>query len=206
MRREGKSKKVQYNIILASKSPRRKYLLKMLMDNFGLKFTVNPSNIVELIPKNLSKPSLFVQQLALDKALDVASKHSGLIISADTIVVLDREVLGKPRNKKDARSILRKLSGKKHKVYTGISIVETNTKRIFIDYEVTQVKFRNLLDGEINYYIDSGSPMDKAGAYGIQDDFGSTFIEKINGDYFNVVGLPIVKTYLGLKNFIDLTI
>lgn len=194
----------KYRIILASSSPRRKYLLGMLLKNFNLKFQVKPVNIDESIPVKLTNYSKFVQQLALDKALESATQHNGIIIGADTIVVLNRKVLGKPSSKSDAIKKLLALSGKTHLVYTGIAIVNTYTKQIFIDYEVTKVKFRKISLAEIKYYVNSGAPLDKAGAYGIQDDFGSTFIEKINGDYFNVVGLPVLKTYLGLNNFIDL--
>lgn len=176
----------------------------MLLKNFNLKFQVKPVNIDESIPVKLTNYSKFVQQLALDKALESATQHNGIIIGADTIVVLNRKVLGKPSSKSDAIKKLLALSGKTHLVYTGIAIVNTYTKQIFIDYEVTKVKFRKISLAEIKYYVNSGAPLDKAGAYGIQDDFGSTFIEKINGDYFNVVGLPVLKTYLGLNNFIDL--
>ena len=98
------------------------------------------------------------------------------------------------------------LSGKWHKVYTGISIINNIEGKKFSACEITSVKFRKLSDKEINFYIGSNSPMDKAGAYGIQDDFGSTFVEKINGDYFNVVGLPIVKTYLGIRKVLSLNL
>jgi septum formation protein len=184
-------------IILASSSPRRKYLLNMLLRNFGLKFEIIPANIREYIHHEKTYDSL-------DKAASVAGKEKGLIISADTIVVLNNKVLGKPENKKDAARMLKSLSGKEHKVYTGICFMNPALKISITDYEVTTVKFRNISTKEINFYIKSGSPMDKAGAYGIQDDYGSTFVEKINGDYFNVVGLPMVKTYLHLKNILKL--
>ena len=96
------------------------------------------------------------------------------------------------------------LSGKTHKVYTGLVILNSYSNKLYKTYEVTKVKFRKLLSKEIDFYVNSNAPMDKAGAYGIQDDFGSTFIEKIEGDYFNVVGLPLLKTYIGLKNFVKL--
>jgi septum formation protein len=95
--------------------------------------------------------------------------------------------------------MLKSLSGKEHKVYTGIAIIDKEHDLIYKTHETTKVKFRKISDKEIMFYVSGGSPMDKAGAYGIQDDFGSTFVEKINGDYFNVVGLPVVKTYLGLN-------
>lgn len=190
-------------IILASSSPRRKYLLDSILKNFGLNFQIIPANIIESINFNRAFDKTVID-LSKQKAREVASKESGLIIAADTIVVLDKNVLGKPENDVDARRILKLLRGKEHEVYTGIAFIDTYENRSAEDFEVTKVKFRNMSDDEIDFYIKSGSPMDKAGAYGIQDDFGSTFIESIRGDYFNVVGLPIVKTYLLLKEFLNL--
>jgi septum formation protein len=190
-------------IILASSSPRRKYLLNMLLRNFGLKFEIIPANIREYIHHEKSYSSL-VKSLALEKANAVADNEKGLVISADTIVVLNSKVLGKPENRRDAVRMLQLLSGKEHKVYTGICFVNRALNISETDYEMTKVKFRNINIKEINFYVESGSPMDKAGAYGIQDDFGSTFVEKIKGDYFNVVGLPVVKTYLHLQKILKL--
>ena len=140
------------------------------------------------------------------KARKISGEHKGIIIGADTIVVLKGKIMGKPGSNKDAVRMLRTLSGNEHKVYTGIAIINTLTGGMFIDYEMTKVKFRRLEKDEINFYVRTNSPMDKAGAYGIQDDFGSTFVEKITGDYFNVVGLPVVKTYLGLKKIMNITL
>jgi nucleoside triphosphate pyrophosphatase len=193
-------------IILASSSPRREYLLNMILSNFGLKFDIIPANIREYIPQNGAKYSLLVKKLALMKARKISGEHKGIIIGADTIVVLKGKIMGKPGSNKDAVRMLRTLSGNEHKVYTGIAIINTLTGGIFIDYEMTKVKFRRLEKDEINFYVRTNSPMDKAGAYGIQDDFGSTFVEKITGDYFNVVGLPVVKTYLGLKKIMNITL
>jgi septum formation protein len=191
-------------IILASSSPRRKYLLQMLLGNFGLKFEVIPANIEEYFPEKISRIDSFTENLAYMKAKDVSQKYKGIVIGADTIVVLGGKIMGKPVNKRDAVKMLKGLSGKSHKVYTGVAIIDSvkNTAHKF--HEVTSVKFRKLLSKEINFYVNSGSPMDKAGAYGIQDDFGSIFIEKIDGDYFNVVGLPVVKTYLVLKKILGI--
>lgn len=186
-------------IILASSSPRRRFLLKGLLKNFGLKFVVKPANIAEYMPKECSNYGKFASDLALEKAVFIALKHRGIVIGADTIVVLKKKILNKPANKKDAFRTLNQLSGKWHLVYTGLAIVDLEQKKLYVTYEKTKVKFRSLSDKEIRFYINTGSPMDKAGAYGIQDDLGSTFVEKISGDYFNVVGLPILKTYLGLK-------
>lgn len=191
-------------IILASSSPRRKYLLNMILSNFGLKFDIIPANIREYIPLNTAKYSFLVKKLALMKAKGAAGTNEGIIIGADTIVVLNGTILGKPNSKKEAGKMLRYLSGKEHKVFTGIAIYDTYSREKYVDYEMTKVKFREIKGNEIEFYISSNSPLDKAGAYGIQDDFGSTFVERIRGDYFNVVGLPVVKTYMGLKKMLNL--
>lgn len=189
-------------IILASASPRRKQLLGVLLKNFGLNFVVKPSNIAEYIPQNTANFGKIVQQLAFLKATETAKKHKGLIIAADTIVVIGKKVLGKPSGNAEAVKMLKFLSGKQHIVYTGICMINTTGKQLYKTFEKTKVTFRKLSEGEIKFYVKGGSPMDKAGAYGIQDDFGSTFVEKISGDYFNVVGLPIVKTYIGLNKML----
>jgi septum formation protein len=178
----------------------------MILSNFGLKFDIIPANIREYIPQKGVKYSILVKKLALMKVKKVSESHSGIIIGADTIVILNGKVLGKPGSKKEAAGMLRSLSGKEHKVYTGVAIYSTLNRETFADYEMTKVKFRKLERNEINFYIKSNFPGDKAGAYGIQDDFGSTFVEKIKGDYFNVVGLPVVKTYLGLKKILNISL
>jgi septum formation protein len=190
-------------IILASSSPRRKYLLDMILKNFGLKFQIIPANITESVHSGKIYSNT-VKELAMEKAENVAARENGLIIAADTIVVINKMVLGKPENYENAKIMLNLLSGKEHEVFTGIAFLDTYNKRKEVDYEVTKVKFRKLSNNEIDFYINSGSPMDKAGAYGIQDDFGSTFVENIEGDFFNVVGLPVVKTYLLLKKMLNL--
>ncbi|MEQ9308527.1 MAG: Maf family protein [Balneolaceae bacterium] len=186
-------------IVLASKSPRRKKLLNQI----GIIFEVIPSNTEEIITKHA--PTEVVTSLALQKATDVASKvSSAFVIGADTIVVLDGAILGKPENEKDAISILTKLSGNTHSVFTGVSFVITNSKKEITSthsfYEETKVRFSSLSEEEIKLYVASGSPMDKAGAYGIQDDWGSLFVEHIDGDYYNVVGFPLNRFYQELKN------
>lgn len=195
---------MENRIILASSSPRRKLLLKALLKNFGLKFAVIPANIVEYIPENVQNYGVFAANLAEIKALEVATRKKGIILGADTIVVFNGKILGKPSNKVDAIKMLRTLSGNEHKVYTGLVIIDSTTGKFLKTFEVTKVKFRKLNLNEIKFYVNGGSPLDKAGAYGIQDDLGSTFVEKITGDYFNVVGLPLLKTYLGLNKFIKL--
>lgn len=181
-------------IYLASRSPRRRKLLKQLNLNFR-SFSVDVNEIV----KRNEKPSAAVIRLSKEKLAVAKEKRlEGIIITADTIVVLDSKILGKPKDKKDAFRILKMLSGRTHTVYTGYSIFNTRNKNTISEYETTKVTFRKLTDEEILEYIAGGSPMDKAGAYGIQDDFGAVFIRKINGCYYNVVGLPLAKLYHAL--------
>ncbi|MDK2823328.1 MAG: nucleoside triphosphate pyrophosphatase [Clostridia bacterium] len=183
-------------IILASASPRRYELLKQIK----IPFTVQVSKINENKIK-MGKPQNWVQNLALEKALDVAqSIDEGLVIGADTVVVKENRVLGKPLTSEEAMSMLNFLSGSTHQVMTGIAIVNAVNQRIFTDVEITTVKFRNLTEQEIYSYVASGEPMDKAGAYGIQG-LGALLVEGITGCYFNVVGLPLNKLALGLKKF-----
>lgn len=190
--------KTDLQIYLASKSPRRRKLLKQLNINFK-SFSVD---VNENIGKT-EKPAHIVKRLANKKLLKAKEKvKNGIIITADTIVVLDGKVIGKPANTKNAKTILKKLSGRVHKVYTGYSIWNSEKNIIITDYEKTIVEFRNLFDREIDDYIYGGSPMDKAGAYGIQDDIGAVFIKKINGCYYNVVGLPLTKIYQALIKII----
>lgn len=191
-------------IILASASPRRKLLLNALLKNFGLKFDVIQANIVEYIPEKVRNYGRFAADLAELKALEVAVKNNGVIIAADTIVVFRGRILGKPDSAAEAANMLKTLSGNQHKVYTGLVIFDTEGDKLYKSFEVTSVKFRKIPLREINFYVNTGSPMDKAGAYGIQDDFGSTFVEKISGDYFNVVGLPVFRLYSALTGFIKL--
>lgn len=179
-----KNKKVK--LILGSASPRRIELLKML----GCKFQVIPSQIEEKINSSLS-PIQNIKNLSRLKALDVASKISnGIIIAADTDVIFDKKILGKPKNKKEAKEMLKKLSGKEHQVITGITVVDAKTKIIKQDAVITKVKFRKLNQNLIEKYVKSEEVLDKAGAYAIQEK-GSLLTESIKGDYFNVVGLPL---------------
>ena len=185
-------------IYLASKSPRRRKLLKQL----GIKFRSFSVNTVEEVLDG-EHPVDCVKRLALEKMNRAKKKvRNGIIITADTIVVLDKEVIGKPKNRKDAINILSLLSGRVHTVYTGFCVFNQKTNKSIIDFEKTKVEFRMINIDEIIDYVESGSPMDKAGAYGIQDDFGAVFIKKINGCYYNVVGLPLQKVYQTLKKII----
>ena len=190
--------KANLQIYLASKSPRRRKLLKQINLNFK-SFTVDMEEKI----KPGEKPSVSVKRLSKEK-LEIARQkvNHGIIITADTIVVLNRKVIGKPKDKKEAKRFLKNLSGKVHTVYTGFSIYNSENKMLLTDYEKTFVEFRKLTEKEIDGYIKSGSPMDKAGAYGIQDDFGAVFIKKINGCYYNVVGLPLTKVYQTLIKII----
>lgn len=179
-------KKKKVKLILASGSPRRIELLKKL----GCKFRVIPSKVEEKINPSLS-PTENARRISCLKALDVASKISeGIVIAADTMVVLNRKILGKPKNKKEARAMLQKLSAKEHRVITGIAVVDMKTKAFKQSAVTTKVKFRKLNQNLIEKYIKSGEPQDKAGAYGIQGK-GALLVESIKGDYFNVVGLPL---------------
>ena len=179
-----KNKKVKF--ILASASPRRSQLLKML----GCKFRVIPSKIEEKINLGLSHIEN-VKRLSRLKALNVVSRiPAGIVIAADTDVVLNGKILGKPKNKKEAYEMLKNLSGKEHQVITGIAVVNVKTKKILQAAVVTRVKFRKLNKNLIKKYIAAGESLDKAGAYGIQGK-AALLVESIKGDYFNVVGLPL---------------
>lgn len=186
-------------IYLASKSPRRRKLLKQL----GINFKTFSVDLDEEIFDG-EHPIKTVKRLANQK-MDAALKkvEEGIIITADTIVVLEKEIIGKPENEKYAEKILNKLSGTTHSVYTGFAIHNTKTNKRITDFVRTEVTFRKLNRIEILDYIKSGSPMDKAGAYGIQDDFGAVFVSKINGCYYNVVGLPLNKLYSRLLKILE---
>ena len=180
-------------IILASKSPRRKSIL----ENIGIQFDVIESNFDEKI-EEIKTPEDTVKYLSYKKAESVAQnlkkseKAGTLVIGADTVVVLDSEILGKPKSYDDAFGMLRRLSGKWHSVYTGICVYNVYNSKYAVDFETTRVKIKSLTPDEINRYIERERPYDKAGSYAIQG-YGSLIVEKINGCYFNVVGLPVFK-------------
>jgi septum formation protein len=228
------------SIVLASGSPRRHALLNMI----GLRHRVVPSTVIELIPEG-ANPAQIACELAAQKAREVARAHPNMLtIGADTIVVLDGQILGKPANESDALRMLNMLKNNTHEVITGVALVyvtpeiateatsdgnvpstgaqelpqgvpssaeETGpegsqvwreqgfSQRIF--HQTTSVTFADLSEQEIRAYIATGSPMDKAGSYGIQDDLGSLFVSRIVGDYYNVVGLPLQMLYEELKSF-----
>ncbi|WP_126993108.1 Maf family protein [Thermosipho globiformans] len=171
-------------IILASKSPRRIELLKLLK----IDFEVIPSNIDENI--NEKDPKLLAEKLSYLKAMSI--KKDGVVLAADTVVTLNKEIFGKPRDYKEAFRMLKSLSGKWHTVITGVTI--KFKEEVITFSEETNVKFKNLPKELIEFYINTARPFDKAGGYGIQE-LGSVLVEKIEGDYFNVVGLPISKVW-----------
>ena len=175
------------DIILASQSPRR----KELMGQIGLKFKVISPNVDEKVEGNPS-PAQLVEELSLRKAraVEQLAGGEGLIIAADTVVALEGAVLGKPKTERDAFSMLSALSGNRHYVYTGVTVLRQG--RAVTQHEVTTVTFRELEPAEINSYIATGEPMDKAGAYGIQG-LGALLVSGIQGDYFNVMGLPVYR-------------
>ncbi|WP_078555365.1 Maf family protein [Bacillus alkalicellulosilyticus] len=182
------------SFILASASPRRKELLQQAQ----LQFTVVPSTIDETMDPTLSPGSL-VQSLALQKANDVFSQFpQSIIVGADTIVVSGTTLLGKPQDKQEAKQMLQSLSGTVHDVYTGVAIVSPDRHSQF--HVKTTVEFWELTEADIEAYIASNEPFDKAGAYGIQG-IGATLVKKIDGDYFSVVGLPLSRIVRELKDF-----
>lgn len=176
-------------IVLASASPRRSFLLKQI----GLTFSVMPSHIKEKTDANL-EPGTMVEKLSYDKAYDIAEKlHKDcLVIGADTIVVKDGDILGKPRDEQEAYKMLKYLQGDWHEVFTGVTVIDAAYMRSFTDHVRTRVKMRSMPDEMIYSYISTKEPMDKAGAYGIQG-MGALLVEAIDGCYFNVVGLPLMK-------------
>ncbi|MBR0348275.1 MAG: septum formation inhibitor Maf [Clostridia bacterium] len=181
-------------IILASASPRRKELLLLA----GIDFVVKVADVDEVIDPSLT-PDGVVMSLAKQKAQAVASENpDSLVIGADTVVVLDGKILGKPKSEENAVELLTMLSGRVHTVYTGVALIKGETVKTFC--EATQVEFYPLTDEEIKAYVATKEPMDKAGAYGIQGK-GCILIRKIDGDYFNVVGLPVSAVYRELRDF-----
>lgn len=184
-------------LLLASKSPRRKQLLEEAGFSFKI---VNSKDIKEDIPENISvkKAAVYLAEFKANAYKDVISEKT-ILIAADTIVCYKKKILGKPENFDEAFDMIKSLSGKKHKVITGVNVLSLNKSISFSS--TTEVYFKDISDEEINYYITNFKPFDKAGAYGIQEWIGLTCIEKIKGSYFNVMGLPIHKVYEALKEF-----
>lgn len=174
-------------MILASASPRRKEIL----ENFGFSFKTIVKNIDETSDKTRAEEKILeiAEKKARATAIDFPDKN---ILGADTVVVVDGKILGKPKDEKEAFSMLKSLSGRSHEVITAFSFININKNISYSDYEITKVYFKNLTDDEINWYINTKEPMDKAGAYGIQGK-GAFFVEKIEGDFFSVMGFPLGK-------------
>ena len=174
------------HIILASASPRRKEILELA----DLKFDVMPSDAQEITTK--TAPNEVVMELASIKAKDIyeKSEKQSMVMGADTVVAYQGQILGKPADKADAKRMLTMLSGQTHEVYTGVCVIEDGKTKTF--YEETKVTFYEISDEQIDHYINTGEPMDKAGSYGIQGK-AAVFIKGIEGDYYNVVGFPIAR-------------
>ncbi len=187
-------------LILASASPRRRQLLALT----GLDFEVIPANADEECNIPL-EPDAFVVGLAARKARLIAQSRptDDIIIAADTVVYCDGNILGKPKDACDAEKMLMLLSGRWHEVLTGFAVM--SDKKLILDYDITSVKMRKIYDDECRSYISSGEPFDKAGGYGIQEK-GGAFVERIEGNYHNVVGLPLCKLCMHLRNEFGITI
>lgn len=179
-------------IILASKSPRRQELLR-LMD---LDFKIVLKEVDESYPEELS-PAEIAVYISEQKARAFMEHNEGIVITADTIVAYNNEILGKPEDARHAEEMLTKLSGSRHEVFTGVSL--TYAENILSFYDMTEVYFRDLSKEQIQYYIEHYNPYDKAGAYGVQDWIGMVAVEKIVGSYTNVMGLPTEKLYTALS-------
>ncbi len=187
----------KYDIILASGSPRRKELLAKL----GIEFEVRClSGIDESYPSSTKADEVaeYISRIKAEAYRDIITDHQ-LIITADTVVVCNDLVLGKPADRKEAVEMLRRLSGNVHNVITGVTIMNARCDKSFS--VTTEVKFSPLTDEEINFYVDNYRPFDKAGAYGIQEWIGLVGVESISGSYFNVMGLPVQRLYQELKNW-----
>ncbi len=182
-------------ILLASASPRRHHLLREL----GIAFKVEPTDTEEVLDPTLS-PSENAQEIAKQKAHSFQKVPQGtIVITADTLVSIDGKILQKPGDKGEAHTMLRQLAGRDHQVYTGFCLRSEGETRCF--HEGTNVHFGELTDAEIRFYVDRYEPLDKAGAYGIQEWIGYIGVERIEGSYFNVMGLPVHRLYAALTEF-----
>ena len=188
-------------IILASKSPRRREIL----ENTKVRFSIKESQIDETIKLNES-PKDTVKRLAYEKALDVAKNNEdALVIGADTVVVIDDKILGKPKDETEAYNMIKLLSGKTHYVITGFALINLSLNKKIVDCQISQVTFKELSEATIKDYIQTKESLDKAGAYGIQG-YGGLLVKNIQGDYFNIVGLQITKTRDCLKDHFDINL
>ncbi|MDT7913615.1 Maf-like protein [Clostridium perfringens] len=189
-------------VILASKSPRRVEILEKIVKEFEVVQSNFDENTIDF-KGDIEK---YVKDLSRNKAIEVSKRlnEPSIVIAADTVVFQDGKVLEKPKNEEDAFSMLSSLSGNTHKVYSGICLINTYEDTVVTDCDCTEVRFSELNPRQIRNYINSGEPMDKAGAYGIQG-LGGAFVEGIKGCYYNVMGLPLNKLYKALENY-DITI
>ncbi len=182
-------------IILASSSPRRRELLTQV----GIPFQTVPPEIEEVMLEDES-PEEFVRRMSREKAGAVAVEHPDrIVLGSDTIVLLEGDVLGKPVDTEDAAAMLRRLSGNTHEVLTGFCLLRLDDSTEISGLGRAEVTFRELDNDEIAEYVAGGSPMDKAGSYGIQEDLGAVFIERISGDYYTIVGLPLMQVYRSIR-------
>jgi septum formation protein len=189
---------IDQRIILASASPRRRQLFRLITENFE----IMESDIDESFAPEETPPEI-VRRLAYSKAARIAEKISrGIVVGADSLVVLNQHILGKPANAAEAAGMLRLLSGAAHQVFTGFSIIQQPENKTVTNFAATTVKFRNLAEWEIQRYLQVGEPLDKAGAYGIQNE-AALFIEEIFGCYYNVMGLPVSAVFQALLQFIQ---
>jgi len=188
--------KINYNLVLGSSSPRRKEIL----ENMGFSFTIRKSDKAEIFPTNIeiTKVAEFLARQKSEQLFETLSENE-LLITADTIVIKDNKILGKPKNKIESVKMLQSLSDCKHEVITSVCITTLDKIELFSDK--TNVYFSELTDEMIEYYIDNYKPIDKAGSYGIQEWLGLVSIDKIEGSYSNVVGLPSSKLYQKIRNF-----
>lgn len=189
-------------VILASKSPRRVEILEKIVKEFEVVQSNFDENTIDF-KGDIEK---YVKDLSRNKAIEVSERlnEPSIVIAADTVVFQNGKVLEKPKNEEDAFSMLSSLSGNTHKVYSGICLINTYDDTVVTDCDCTEVRFSELNPRQIRNYINSGEPMDKAGAYGIQG-LGGAFVERIEGCYYNVMGLPLNKLYKALENY-DITI
>jgi len=185
--------KTQTKIILASTSPRRQSLLKRIIKEFK----IMPSNYEEDMTLKLA-PSELAKTLSHGKAAEVANRKNGIIIGSDTFISLNNKILGKPHTPEKAKEMLKSLSGKTHEIYTGITIINTETKQEIRECEITRITFKKLTEKEINKYIETKEPLDKAGAYALQG-LAKRFIIKIEGSRTSAIGLPLEKLKLILN-------
>lgn len=184
-------------MILASKSPRRKEIL----ENFGFNIKIITKEIEEISDK-ISVPEK-IKDISYKKTKIISDEHGEeYVVGADTVVVVDNEILGKPKNEEDVYQMLKKLSGRSHQVITAFTIINKSKNLVLSDYDTTNVYFKDISEKEIKWYIETREPFDKAGSYGIQGK-GAIFIEKIEGDFFSVVGFPLGKF---VRSLLDLNI